>query len=288
MGQPLDAAYINPKFGGETHYRFVRFGSSAQYYARFMLNNNNTSYGNGGDFSIFTYDNRGISLRPGTGHVILIPTSAYSGNVGIEKLYPEERLDVNGGIRIVSGSGCKADYIVTKPDPRIGSTKNIKGKNYPFANVDLGHLVIQPRTSALRDIIFINGQGDKISMVVMGNIKTRIGTTTPDSKLSVIGNIRTHEIKLETASWPDYVFDRGYQQMPLEEMEVYIRKNGHLPGLKCAEEFQEEGVNMMEMNQQLLGKIVELTLHLIKKGKQLRNIEDKLSRISERLSELNP
>jgi|GEM_PF-1019290 len=100
-----------------------------------------------------------------------------------------------------------------------------------------------------------------------------IGTTTPDSKLSVNGNIRAREIKLETGNWPDYVFEEGYQQMSLEEVEAFIAEHGHLPGLKSAEEYQEEGVDMMELNQKLLEKIEELTLYLIDKENRLQRME---------------
>jgi len=98
--------------------------------------------------------------------------------------------------------------------------------------------------------------------------KVGIGTTTPDSKLSVNGNIRAHEIKLETDNWPDYVFEEGYELPSLEETKAFIDQNGHLPGLKSAKEYQEEGVNMMELNQQLLEKIEELTLQLIKEEEE--------------------
>ncbi|MGY0039205.1 hypothetical protein [Pedobacter sp. NJ-S-72] len=51
-----------------------------------------------------------------------------------------------------------------------------------------------------------------------------IGTITPKEKLSVNGNIRAREIRVETTEWPDYVFKEVYQPMSLSDLEVYIKK----------------------------------------------------------------
>jgi len=116
--------------------------------------------------------------------------------------------------------------------------------------------------------------GKSVFMGMLG-----IGTTTPDSKLSVNGNIRAREIKLETDNWPDYVFEEGYKQMSLEEVEAFIKEHEHLPGLKSAEEYKREGVHMMELNQQLLEKIEELTLHLIDLKKENSTYKSELSEL---------
>jgi len=95
-----------------------------------------------------------------------------------------------------------------------------------------------------------------------------IGTTTPNAKLAVNGNIRAHEIKVETANWPDYVFANGYQLPSLKETEQYIKEKGHLLGIPSAEQVKLNGVDLGEMNAKLLQKIEELTLHLIEQQKR--------------------
>lgn len=47
------------------------------------------------------------------------------------------------------------------------------------------------------------------NFTVMGNVG--IGTATPAEKLSINGKIRAHEIKVEMANWPDYVFEQDYR-----------------------------------------------------------------------------
>ncbi|TKC04716.1 hypothetical protein FA048_18695 [Pedobacter polaris] len=96
-----------------------------------------------------------------------------------------------------------------------------------------------------------------------------IGTTTPKEKLSVNGKIRAHEIKVETANWPDYVFEDDYKIASLTEIEKYIKQNKHLPEMPSAKEVEANGLQLGEMNKLLLKKVEELTLHLIQKDKDL-------------------
>lgn len=104
------------------------------------------------------------------------------------------------------------------------------------------------------------------------NGKVGIGTINPSQMLEVNGTIRAKEIKLEVTNWPDYVFEKGYDLMSLEEVKAHIDQKGHLPGLKPAKEYQAEGVNIMELNQKLLEKIEQLTLHLIRQEEVIKEI----------------
>lgn len=113
-----------------------------------------------------------------------------------------------------------------------------------------------------------------------------IGTTTPQEKLSVNGKIRAHEIKVETANWPDYVFKKDYQMMPLSEIEAFIKKYNHLPEVPSAQKVEADGLELGEINKLLLKKIEELTLHLIEKDKQLGILEKKTEHIEKALLEI--
>ncbi len=119
-------------------------------------------------------------------------------------------------------------------------------------------------------------------MRITSNGNVGIGTITPTDKLSVNGNIRAQEIKLEATNWPDYVFEKDYQSMPLEEVEIYIKEKGHLPGFKSAKEYQKEGVDIMEMNQKLLEKMEELTLYLIQKDGEMKELRKMVETLAER------
>ena len=94
-----------------------------------------------------------------------------------------------------------------------------------------------------------------------------IGTDVPKEKLSVNGNIRAHQIKVETANWPDYVFQDDYQLTPLKDVEKFIQSNGHLPDVPKAELVEKEGYSLNEMDKILLKKVEELTLYILELNK---------------------
>ena len=101
-----------------------------------------------------------------------------------------------------------------------------------------------------------------------------IGTSTPGAwKLAVNGNIRTKEIKVETANWPDYVFAKDYDLPTLEEIQKHIQEKGHLPGIPSAKEAEANGVELGEMNRLLLEKVEQLTLHIIRLQKEVNQLK---------------
>lgn len=49
------------------------------------------------------------------------------------------------------------------------------------------------------------------------------------------GTLHAREVKVDLTTWPDYVFKEDYKLMPLEKLERFINKNGHLPDVPTAE-----------------------------------------------------
>lgn len=113
------------------------------------------------------------------------------------------------------------------------------------------------------------GNVNAVNLYLSGRVG--IGTTSPREALSVNGNIRAKEIKVEAINWPDYVFDPSYKKMSLEEVELFIKKYRHLPGIPSAAEINEKGHSLGEMNELLLKKIEELTLEMIETRKLIKN-----------------
>lgn len=113
-----------------------------------------------------------------------------------------------------------------------------------------------------------------------------IGTTTPREALSVNGNIRAHEIKVETASWPDYVFQPDYALPTLSEVKAFINENGHLPDVPSASEVEREGVALGQMDGILLKKVEELTLYVIKLQEDNERLRELQQRTERRIREM--
>ncbi|MGA6119310.1 hypothetical protein [Sphingobacterium anhuiense] len=111
--------------------------------------------------------------------------------------------------------------------------------------------------------------------------KVGIGTIEPKEALSVNGNIRAHQIKVEStaSTWPDYVFKDDYQIPSLVETAKFIKENGHLPEVPKAETVGKEGYSLNEMDKTLLKKIEEITLHLIQKDKEVTKQQDEIDNL---------
>ncbi|MEO1022912.1 MAG: hypothetical protein AAFW89_10225 [Bacteroidota bacterium] len=103
-----------------------------------------------------------------------------------------------------------------------------------------------------------------------------IGTANPTNTLDVNGTIRSREVHVEATGWPDYVFEEDYDLPGLDEIEVFIKANKHLPEIPSAAYTEEHGIRLGEMNTLLLKKIEELTLYLIEQEKVKNELLHKL------------
>jgi hypothetical protein len=123
--------------------------------------------------------------------------------------------------------------------------------------------------------------GNSNSYILNGNVG--IGSTNPDQKLTVKGKIHAEEIIVDLAVPADYVFQKYYTGKSelksdyvipsLSEIEIFAKKNNHLPGVPSAKEMQEKGISLGEMSNILLQKIEELTLYTIEQQKELEHLK---------------
>lgn len=107
--------------------------------------------------------------------------------------------------------------------------------------------------------------------------------TTTEYRLYVAKGILTERVKValrSTSDWADYVFKPGYKLLSLTDVESYIQKNGHLPGVPSAEEVKEQGIDMAQMDAKLLEKIEELTLYMIELKKENEALRTKLDALT--------
>ncbi|OFY73963.1 MAG: hypothetical protein A2275_17800 [Bacteroidetes bacterium RIFOXYA12_FULL_35_11] len=93
-------------------------------------------------------------------------------------------------------------------------------------------------------------------------------------KLYVGGGIKARDIKVKSNLWADYVFDNKYKLMPITELEDFIKRNKHLPGIPSANEIENnDGFEVGAMQQKLLEKIEEQSLYIINLQKQIDELK---------------
>lgn len=104
-----------------------------------------------------------------------------------------------------------------------------------------------------------------------------MGTTGTTRNFAVKANGEVYARKYTTtlAAIPDYVFQPDYKLMPLAELKQYINTNSHLPNVPSAQEFEQNGVDLGELNRVLLEKVEELTLYILELEERMKNLEEK-------------
>ncbi|MFW0736592.1 tail fiber protein [Flavobacterium sp. T12S277] len=138
-------------------------------------------------------------------------------------------------------------------------------------------------TESNHPLHFITNYNAKMSILTNGNVG--IGTTKPDSKLTVAGNIHAQEVKVTVNAGvvPDYVFANDYKLKSLEEVEAYIKQNKHLPEIPSASDVEKNGLMLAEMNLSLLKKIEEMTLYMIEQNKKIEKQNEKIRVLEEKV-----
>jgi len=186
------------------------------------------------------------------------------GNVGIGTTNPDATLTIGGSDLVTYNLKLKdqAGRAIELISPTIGSP--------------VGKLKITNTNSSLQlgvrdfpETMHIKGTD--------GNVG--IGTTNPEAKLHVAGNIYSTEVKVAVAAGtgPDYVFEPDYDLRTLQETKDYIEENKHLPEVPSAKEMETNGVQLGEMNMLLLKKIEEMTLHQIELLERLEKAEKEIA-----------
>ncbi len=94
--------------------------------------------------------------------------------------------------------------------------------------------------------------------------------------LLVEKGILTEKLKVATVAssdWADYVFEKDYKMLSLEDVEKYVKTNKHLPNVPSASEMSKNGLDVVASDSKLLEKIEELTLYIIELNKRIKTLE---------------
>lgn len=246
--------------------------------------------------------NRGALLKFGSGDAVRLGVwegsnalsfrasrfNFVNGNVGVGVTEPQYKLDVNGKLflhTVDHGDRWERCY--------LNWEKHILMMGVPQGTYAHTIVQIMPGGSSegqlysCLSLFHAYSESDRVEKVhftthehswinTSGNFG--LGTNTPQYKLDVRGTIRANEVLVNTASGADFVFDESYNLRPLSEVKEYIQTNLHLPEIPSAAEMQENGVNMNELQMQLLQKVEELTLYIIQQEQRILELESQLTK----------
>lgn len=188
-----------------------------------------------------------------------------SGNVGIGTVSPHDKLEVNGNILLTSTPAISSNILSHSTGLRFMSSGYAPDGRERYQNWKIQGIARSVWGSG--DLVFLSntdGSGYNEVIRLMNDGKVGIGTSSPDAMLTIKGKVHAEEIKVDlSVPGPDYVFYEDYDLKSLEEVQRYILEHGHLPNIPSAQEMEDQGIQLGEMNMKLLEKVEELTLYII-------------------------
>ncbi|THD33202.1 MAG: hypothetical protein DI588_04490 [Flavobacterium johnsoniae] len=177
-----------------------------------------------------------------------------------------------------------------------GNNNIFIGNNAGFGQITNNRLVIENNGQSVYPLIWGDFAQDQLKFNGkvgigngFGNFPTTAGSVNVAAyNLFVKGGILTEEVRVNLQSaWADYVFDENYKLKSLEEVETFIKENGHLENVPSAKQVKEEGIELGEITKIQQEKIEELTLYLIELNKENKVLQKKLLELEEKINNIN-
>ncbi|NOU38138.1 MAG: hypothetical protein HOO89_05450 [Ferruginibacter sp.] len=156
------------------------------------------------------------------------------------------------------------------------------GAGYIGADPTTGRLILANTSAnatagaynALQDKMWIANDGT----VSLGSSNLNAENTTLGAgyKLKVYGKVLSEEVRVQLkTAWPDYVFDKNYKKLTINELEKYVDLHKHLPNIPSAKEIEIDGQHLGEIQRKMIEKIEELSLYVIELKKEIDILKEK-------------
>ncbi|MCL4856568.1 MAG: hypothetical protein KJZ55_04725, partial [Flavobacteriales bacterium] len=223
-----------------------------------------------------------INANPAKGGNVTMTSSA-TGMVGIGKT-PLYKLDVAGNMSINSNKLFFKDENHGLGYFQAHADQTIDG---PVLFGYSGGALATKQGTVTKNILTWNAIGEvSIKSDATQNTKTYTvvdGVSGYDVyRVMSNGHVFATELTIKLKEdFPDYVFAKDYQLMPLAELDKFITKNKHLPNIPNAKEVEKNGLNVSEIQLKQMEKIEELTLYILELNKRLEKLEKENTSLKE-------
>ena len=147
-----------------------------------------------------------------------------------------------------------------------------------------GDLLYKDNSGALNSVVSV--YKDLSGKMVLTFDDRTSGATNVKFKVAGDGIVYAHEIKVMAATFPDYVFEKNYKLMPLNELDQFITENKHLPNINTAADVKENGLTLGEMQIKQMEKIEELSLYIIGINQRLQEVEEQNKQLKGELNQI--
>lgn len=205
------------------------------------------------------------------------------------KFYQLPYQDTKGNLAVAGniGAGVVPNYALHTVSP--GNTNRaaayLWGENYGTAigtlNATAANYAFAVLNNANPDGSSAPG-GGKPLLFVRGDGNVGIGTSVPQAKLAVKGDVFALKIKVTQTGWADFVFHPDYKLPALQDVEQFVKEHRHLPEIPSQKDVERDGLDIGEINKKLLQKVEELTLYLIEMKKENDDLKKRMEAVEKK------
>jgi hypothetical protein len=284
----------------------IAFQTASSNAANSIISNWNTVImKNNGNFGINTDDpiqklhvvgntylngNLGIGISTPAQKLHVVGTTYLNGNVGIGVSTPQAKLDVSGDVSIEGtfalnkgASTCLAIGSAFYSTLNWGTSyigfnaiRNNSARNWTCTGdgVHNGGGLIYTTVDGSIYFASIPSTGGSNKTLTDAQIKQNIKL-----HLNAEGKLKAKQLSVSLAGWPDFVFESDYNLPALTEVEQYIKQYKRLPNIPAAQEIEENGLDVGDMQSKLLQKIEELTLYILQQHQQIADLQNQINEL---------